>query len=120
MTTQTDKRQQKSRVPLAVGMIVGIAVICIAFNLFIEIRSRKLRALDIRCGSRVKDIAFVATMWANDNGTNLPADFAVLRDRFKKPDIFQCPASGEKYELQRPGFTVRCRFHGHSNTAYQP
>lgn len=120
MITETEKHQQKSRVPLALGMLVVIGTLCIAFYFFLVLRPKKLRALDIRCGSRVKDIAFAATMWAHDNRTNLPTDFSVLLDRFKKPDIFQCPTTGEKYELQRPGFTVRCRFHGHSDTAYQP
>ena len=51
----------------------------------------KRHAEAVACGNYMSSICFAATMWADDNGNRMPADFLSMSNELATPRVLICP-----------------------------
>ncbi|MGD0251548.1 MAG: hypothetical protein ABSC01_02500 [Verrucomicrobiota bacterium] len=73
-------------------MFVALGILLFLLAAFFASLPRlKKHAESVSCGNYMSSICFAATVWADDNGNRMPADFLSMSNELATPRILICP-----------------------------
>lgn len=71
----------------AIFVALGIVLL-----LVVSLPKLKRHAQSVNCGNTMSSICFAATVWADENGNHMPADFLSMSNELCTPKILVCPS----------------------------